>query len=314
MSKLFDIADVAYLLKPVIPLKWICAVAGLKARAEYLVCGRERSVVRANLAETFGKDKTKSEIDSMTSRFFEYRQLRGVLLNLFPKLKPREVERLFPMEGLEHLDRALEQKKGVILMGSHINSSMTLITKDILRRKGYDIRVAIPTETLPYGPTLLRRMIDRFSLNGRGTGQEGMFFAQFNIRPIVRSLAENAVVILMGDGWHSAGFVKAEFLGRRVSFTTGAMSIARLTRSPVVPVFATGAPPDGLEIRIEEPIPLEKTGDPRRDLEAMVQKYAQRLEYHLRRNIPCWEHWLQEDTLDTMAGLLEKSIGDRYHV
>jgi lauroyl/myristoyl acyltransferase len=141
-----------------------------------------------------------------------------------------------------------------------------------------------------------------------------MFHAQFNVRPIIGGLRDNSAVMLMGDGLHSASFVEVEFLGRSVPFTTGPISIARATQASIVPFFVTGTPPENLKIVIEQPIQLEKSDDAQRDLEAMVGKYAHRLEHHLCQNIPCWENWLYANTLDKMINQLEKPLSERYEI
>ncbi len=313
MSKIFNLRDLIFLLYPLVPLPWLYIFARIHGKFKYLSQRNERASVKNNLLTSFGSIKNEPEINRLTRQFFEYKQMRMLLLTLYPKLKPALKDKLFPIEGQEHLDRALLLNKGVILVGSHLNSIITLIGKDILRSKGYDIRVAIPTEDLPYMPTRFGKLIERFTKVHIGIN-DGMFYAQFNIRPILRCLAQNAAVILQGDGWHSAGFVAVPFLDRSIPFTTGAMSIARMVETPVVPIFVTGSPPHGLKIVIGEPIALEKSDDPEQDLEMMVGKYVQQLESHLRENIACWEHWLHANALDTMAGLLDKSLSERYDV
>jgi len=47
----------------------------------------------------------------------------------------------FPLEGVEHLERALAQKKGVLLLGCHLNSLCMFSVIIVLRRLGYDVRV-----------------------------------------------------------------------------------------------------------------------------------------------------------------------------
>ena len=315
MGKLINLGDIAYLLKPIVPLKLMFVLAKMQGKVRYLLNGKERSAVQNNFLDAFGQTMSESEINLMTNQFFEYKQTRGLMYFLFPKLKTSQIEKLFPIEGLEHLDRALSQKKGVVLLCSHLSSIINFVAKDILRAQGYDIRVALPEEEPPYAPTRFRKLIDSLSPSSNKVEQGGgMFFAQFNIRPIVRCLDENAVVILTGDGWHSASFVKTEFLGRTVFFATGAMSIARLTGASVVPLFVTGSPPEKMKIVIEEPVPVEKSENPKQDLEVMVEKYVRRLEYHVGQNIPCWEHWLHDSTLDKMAKLLNASISERYRM
>lgn len=315
LAKLFNLGDIPYLLYPIVPLRWMYFVVRLEARLKYLLSRRDRRVVHGNLTTAFGDAKSQDEIGRLTRQFFEYKQLRALLLFLEPKLGSKQKDELFPIEGLENLDRALEEGKGAIVLGAHLNSVLMFAVKNLLRGKGYDVRIAVPKAQLPYQPSLFHRLVDRISPNGkREDVTAGLFYSQFNIRPIIRILEEKRVLGLMGDGAHSAGFTDVKFLGRSVLFTTGAMSIARMTQTPVVPMFITGAPPEGLKIIIEEPIPLEKSDDLKRDLQTMVSAFARRLEYHLLEDIPIWQHWLVDDVFESMATELDKPLGERYHV
>ncbi|MFQ5901193.1 MAG: lysophospholipid acyltransferase family protein, partial [Thermodesulfobacteriota bacterium] len=255
MFKLLKLGDISYVLHSIIPLRWMFILVRIHGRLLYLIRYKKRVVIRNNILESFGKIKSEKEINLMTRRFFEYNQLRELLIALLPKMTSLQLSELFSIEGLEHLDRAFSQDKGVILIGSHLNSVCTFIAIYLLREKGYNVRVAMPKEGDPYAPTPFRKIIYKF-LGKKETfiDQTGAFFAQFNIRPIVWHLSNKEAVLLMGDGLHSVDFAEVEFLDRLVPFATGAMNIARLTGSPVVPLFVLGSPPDKLRIVIEKPI------------------------------------------------------------
>lgn len=308
------IEDVAYILYPLVPFRVLCAAARLQGRLHHLVRRRERAIVRQNLGVAFGHERDGRELDHLARVAFEYRQLRGLLLTLSPKLPARLDARLFPMEGLEHLEGARTGECGPILVTSHLNSICTFIALERLRGRGYDLRLTLPSKTEPYPLSRFRRALYRFTGGRTFVERTGAFYAQFNIRPIVRCLTGGTGVIVVGDGWHSASFVKTEFLGHPVHFTTGAMSIGRLTGAPVVPMFTLGSPPDGLRFVFEEPILADPAVETQADIQRMVTEYARRLEEHVRANIPCWQHWFEEEALDTMEHWPEQSLDERYRV
>lgn len=296
------------------PLDWIFALARLHGKLTYFLDRRQRSTVKRNLADAFGCTKTSDEIDALTRQFLEYKRLRSVLLAVAPRLASAEVERLLRIEGLEHLDAALQRKRGVILLGSHLNSSVLLNAIIVLRERGYDIGAVLPEPRDPWASSALRDVLNRRLKTRTMFELTGAFHAQFNIRPIVRRLADNLVVAQPGDGLHSARFVEVEFLGRQIPFPTGIASVAQLTGAVVVPVFQLGAPPDQLRVVLEEPRTIERGEGGGRALEDAVAAYAKRLEHHLRENVACWEHWLIDDTLETMSKWPQKSLVERYKV
>lgn len=314
MRKVANSSDVAYLLYPIVPLEWLLRLGRLYGTLTYYLRRSARSTVRQNLERTFGSTRTARELDSLTRQFFQYKRVRGVLLAVAPRMSGATIEKLLPMHGLERLDQALEQQRGVILLGSHINSVCLFLTTILLRERGYDVRTALAEDGEPWPRSRLRRFLDRRFGTSSLRELIGGFYTQFNIRPIVRALAENAIVVQTGDGLHSARFVEVEFLGSTVPFTTGMASVARVTGATVVPIFELGAPPDTLRAVIEEPWTVEAGADGDRAVESAVTAYAERLEHHLLENVPSWEHWLIEDVLETMAAWTKKPLEERYAV
>jgi lauroyl/myristoyl acyltransferase len=183
----------------------------------------------------------------------------------------------------------------------------------MLRERGYDVRVAVPEPGEPWPSTVLRRRILDPRFKTRSLSESiGAFYAQFNIRPIVRALSSNAIVAQVGDGLHAASFVDVDFLGHRVPFSTGMASVAQVTGAAVVPIFEVGSPSDRMRAFIEEPWGVER--DTYGALENAVAAYARRLEHHLLANIPCWEHWLIDDPLAAMSTWREKPLKERYKI
>ena len=314
MTQFVGSSDIAYLLYSVLPLDALVRLARAHGRISYHLRRREREVVRGNLEGVVATVATEEDADALTRRFFEYAAGRALTLALAPRLDMKAFERLFPLEGLEHLDAALAEQRGVILLGSHVNSVSLFPATMELRARGYDVRVALPEEGDPWPPSRLRRRLDR-SFGTRPLRELlAAFYAQFNIRPIVRLLAENVIVAQTGDGLHSAGFVDVEFLGRRLPFPTGMARIAQITGAVVVPIFEVGAPPDDLRVILEEPRTVPRDEDEPGALERHVAAYAKRLEHHLLQNLACWEHWRIENALDTIAGWRQKSLQERYAV
>ena len=310
---LVTLSDAAYVLHPVVPFRAMCALARLQGRLQHRARPEERAVVRRNLESAFG-ERSPGELDRLARLAFEYRQLRGLLLTLSPRLGTAGRTRTFAIEGLEHLDAAVSQPGGTVLVASHLNSLCNFTAVEMLRERGYDIGVALPADADPQPPSAFRRRLDRITGSPGFRERTGAFYAQFNVRPIVRRLKKPSIVLFVGDGWHAAAFVEVSFLGQRVHFATGPMSVARLTGCPVVTMFAVGAPPDRLRFVFEAPIAPDPELETRDDVERMVALYAQRLERHVRANVPCWQHWFEADALATMARLPEQSLAERYDV
>ena len=310
MSGLVGLGDVAGLLRRVLPLPWMYRLARLHGTAVWLLRSQQRRAVARNLAPFAAGD---AELRKMTRRFFQLRQSRVLMLLLFLEMSPSERQAQLEIEGLEHLDHALARGRGAILLGSHLNSLGVFMSIMVLRQRGYAVELALPSDAEVFPTTrvgqLLRRKSARPSLNE----ELGGFFVQFNVRPIVKRLAQNVVVAQTGDGWHSTAFTTVPFLGRMLPFTTGMMSVARSTGAMVVPFNVVGAPPE-LRCAMSEPLDVPRGDDAAADLGAAVATYAARLEHDLLQNVACWEHWLIEDTLDTMGRWPERPLRERLEI
>ena len=234
---------------------------------------------------------------------------------LAPGMSADKLGKLLSIEGEEHLDAALERGKGAILLGSHLNSIVMFTAITLWRKRGYNISVAFPDEANAWQRTRLRTLMERLGSH-RDTIPEavGGFFCQFNICPIVKRLKENLIVGQTGDGWHSANFVEAEFLGRKLPFTTGSWSIAQISDAAVIPLFIPGDPSGDMRIVLEEPITFGNSADKSAEMKKAIRHYASRLEHHVLESPQAWMHWQKPNTLDALVEWTQQEIGKRYEM
>lgn len=303
-------ADVAVLANRILPLTVLSRVAGWHGRFLHRVHPRQAAAIQANLEPFAGPGE---RADRLARRFQEEQQIRLLLLLVAPRLTTDELRALLPIQGIERLEHVFAggRGKGGLLLLSHVHSMGGLLVVILLRRLGFDVGVALPSTRDTWEATRARRFVTKL-LGPEATIIEslGGFPCQFNVRPIVRKLQAGTIVAQTGDGWHSASFVDAPFLGRILPFPTGVMSIARLTGVPVIPLFAAG-PASRMEFVVEEPFHVGRSDG---DLEGAVRRYAARLDQQVRAWPAAWEHWAIPNTLDTLAGWRDRPLQERYAV
>lgn len=309
---LIDLADVPYALSRFVRLEAFAPIARLHGRLQLRSRGGDDCGVAQNLARVMNGGGEPAKLREMTRNFFEYDAMRKLLLAASLGMKPEEILERLPVEGLENLDKALEKGKGVVLLGTHLNSLCMFVTIVMLRKMGYDVRAALPEKEDSWAPSRFRSLLNRMTGDQALREAIGGFYGQFNIRPIVKALRENAIVAQTGDGWHSAKFVEVDFMGEKLPFTTGMLSVAQKTGSPVVPMFEVGRPLDDLKCIVEEPIYFGRGESPEEEIEAAVRHFAKRLEHHVLENLECWQHWAIDDTLQTMKRWPERTLQDKY--
>lgn len=295
LSDLYRVAGwlltrIGYALFP-IPVLNRCAI--LKGRLKALTSD-ERFAIKKNLVTIFGDRHSEKELDGIVRRYFEFEAKFETLLQAL-SLKGIAALARCPVEGLPHLEAALAQGKGVILVSAHFGYSR--LVDYILKMKKYKIRAVHSrseimnhaekkqkkmNEGLTAFASFLRRRLQIPTL----AALEEEVFAGINVRPFVQALQQNEILYLMGDGTRAIKFVTLDFLGFQLPFPTGYFNIALATGAVVLPVFAVDASGGcGVKLVIEKPLTLaqEEPMSPKavtgnvesfvRVFEAYVQRY-----------------------------------------
>jgi KDO2-lipid IV(A) lauroyltransferase len=101
-----------------------------------------------------------------------------------------------------------------------------------------------------------------------------------------------AVAMLMDQNFDCHEGVFVEFFGHRACTNKGLALLARHTRAPVVPVFLLREG-QTFVAEIGPELPLIRTGDKTKDLEANTQRYNQVIEAVVRRHPEQW-FWVHQ--------------------
>lgn len=301
------LTDLPYAAYSVVPLRLLLKLGTLYAIGQYVLSPRTRRTVAHNLAALTGEDPSSPAISRGVWDAIRTNHVRNLQLLLAPRVVARMGEPL-PVEGLEHLDAALAAGRGAILMGAHINSLAELLGVMTLRLRGYDVRAALPYEGERFTPTRVRALVNRLTRTPEFFETIHATLVQLNVRPIVQALAAKQIMFMMGDGWHSVGFVDVRFFGRTVPMTTAALAVARLVGAPVIPMFAIGTAPD-LRLVLEEPFTVAQ--DAPDDLARTAQRFAERIEWHVRGNASAWQHCFVDDAFGALESWRSRSLRDR---
>ena len=196
-----------------------------------------------------------------------------------PHLTPSEVTAMVPVRGWEHLDAALAGGRGAILVGAHLSS--LALTTQVFAAHGYTVHVAVE----PIEPPELLRLLTRLRA-GRG-----MHLVPLGPRlgtQLAAALRRNEAVGLIVDRDVSGSGVLVPFFGAPARLPSGPALLALRTGAPILPAVAVRRRDDHFAGLIEAPIPAERTGDTRADVERITGAIAARLEYYIGRHPEQW--------------------------
>jgi len=246
----------------VVPARMGYLVARAGARLHYAASPSRRAAVAENLAHVrafqpeFGPEEHRHRQAAVLATF----ESHGVLL--FEWLRASAGARYpLPLAGSEHLDRALREGRGAILVTCHLGNWEVAATE--LARAGYPLTVVTGEQLGRLAPAV-RRDKARHGIEVVRPA-DGM-------RALYRQLAANRIITLLIDGdvyWRGQPI---DFLGAPAPLPWGAVRLARSTGAPLIAATMRRTGPGAFAAAIHPPV------DPRGDVHAVMRALLTPLE------------------------------------
>lgn len=153
-------------------------------------------------------------------------------------------------QGLEHLDQALAQGRGVIAVSTHLGHFA--IPPLWLAARGYPVSIIMrEAKHVPTG--LYARAMERLGCQGIAADD-----VRVVARETLRALRAGRVVFLYLDQGVKRAGAGVEFLGKHLPMPEGPAIFARRSGAPIVPVLLD---PQARAVRIEPPLDLAAHDD-----------------------------------------------------
>jgi len=238
-----------------------------------------RQVALDNLAIAF-PDLSLLERTSIARRSLESLGKTIVEYSLFPFITRRNMEMNFSFSGREHLDNALSEGRGVILLTLHIGNG--------------DYAVSA-LSTLGYKANLISKEFKSRWLNDLWFGMRRKIGTRFisaekSSFEILRALRRGEIVVFVLDQFMGPPIgVKTRFFGKETGTAAGCALIAGRTHAPVLPCY-TYRRPDGRHVGVLEPaIQFLDDRPSGENIAVMTQVYTDKIEAIVRK---CPEQWM----------------------
>lgn len=246
--------------------------------------------VRQNLSRVF---PGRLDVRALAQEFLVRRVESQLLTISFDRLNRTTLSYYLSLEGLSWLDEALSRGKGAILAFPHFGP--TLLPLFGLGLLGYKlVQIASPDAPDRATPAAMAAWHVRRYLEGLAPAS--VVSARSYLRPTLRKLAENQVVLLAYDGTGGGSElgrrVPATLLGHPVQFPVGALYLALRSGAPLLPII-TLPEGDGMawKTRISPALDLQWSGGLRDTLHLHAQTLAQILESYIKDWPAHWQLW-----------------------
>lgn len=246
--------------------------AGLGSLA-YTV-GIRRAVVLGHLSRVFGRERSETELAWIARE--SYRNFGRTTFEYarFPRLDGRAIEETVSLEGGEHLDRALAEGKGAILVAGHFGNWELAAT---LATMGYPLTFLVGEQHNTLVDGLMNRLRARFGVE--------LVPLTGSLMGVLRALRRNRIVAMLSDQDAGPTGIFVDFLGLPASTPYGPGRIAARTGAPLVPGNAVRRPGGRHALVICPPVTPPPAGTAPDDAARhYTQAYTAALEQFIRRH------------------------------
>ena len=206
----------------------------------------------------------------------------GRLLAMFSRFPNRGdvLKSLIECEGLEHLQAAKQQQRGVILFTGHLGAWE--LSSFGLSLFGYPLSFLVRQIDNPK----IEAIVDR-ARRSRGNRTIDKTSAAREMLQVLRDGGTLGILVDLNTLDREAIFV--DFFGRPASTTFIVAKLALRTGAEVLPVFAPwDQERKRIKLIIDEPLRIERTGDEDENVRRLTQEYTRVVEDYVRRYPDQW--------------------------
>lgn len=255
-------------------LGWVAVVAVPEWRMQ---------MAKTNIMECLGVDEVRAaQIAEASLRRFG-RMIIEVMR--FPLLKPENIEQTVKVEGLEYLDAAYKQNKGVIMATGHYGNWELLGATVALH--GYPML----SITRKQNNGAMDKFINEYrQLVGQkvayNRGESGLL-------AISRMLKEKHLLGVLYDQDTNDDGVEINLFGKKSIIPMGAAALSRIYGSPILPIFLHNNDDGTCTAKIYPPLYTPKTKDKEADFYEVTSQMVTILEHEIIAHPEMW-FWVHD--------------------
>ena len=247
------------------------ALAWILSSCQYVFSRVDRAVVKGNLQAIFPNIEKKRLKKYTKGVFISF----GLYLADFfrtQKIGLAYIKKYVRLEGQEHIDQALAQGKGLILVSAHIgNWEMGAICLGLL---GYPVNAVALTHK--------HKRVDDFFNRQRESKGVRVIPVQGAVRGCLEAFSRNQIVCLVGDRDFTQGGITAEFFGKPAMIPKGPAVFSIRNKVPIVCCFTIRQGLRGFRFFFNPIIRFVPSGEYEKDIQALTGLYLRQIEDCIR--------------------------------
>lgn len=288
-----------FFLIGILPRTISLAVAGFAGKIAFRVVGKYRDKAISNLDSSL--DGGHDQNVQIAEKVFQNLAKNGVeWLKMMYISKSGLFSLVSQIEGFHHLEKALEKRKGVIVVASHFGNWELMPI--YLKAKGYK------------GAVIARRIYfrkyDKMITKLRNRFGPIVIYRDESPKKILRVLKNNGILGILADqDMKSVESVFVDFFGKPAYTPVAPVKLAMATGAVLMPGFMMRLEDNSYKFILEDPIEISESMDKQADVVKYTQAWTDVLERYIRKYPDQWV-WLH----DRWKTKPEDADGDRVRV
>lgn len=276
-----------------LPRRLSLFIGGSLGKLAYLILPESRSTTLQNLKIAFpeknsGRGQAPPLRKRLSLKVFESLGKNAVDAVRLPKMSWEEIQKITKVEGIEHLEKAYSQGRGVMGVTGHIGNFELLAAYVSLR--GYKLS-AIGREL--YDPRLDELLIK----NRQKMGVQNIY-STAGVKEVIRVLNSGRMIgVLIDQDTSRVKGIYVDFFGRKARTPVGPVVLALKLNVPIVPMAVIQTREGNYKIYVREEIKPLAGKTKEENIYYLTQKCTEFLEQVIREYPDQWvwmhKRWLR---------------------
>lgn len=283
MKHYLEFIAVKILSKIVISLPWKVNywLANRLGEISYLFLAKRRRLTIDNLKQAFQAQYTDKQIKQLAINTFRNFGKSMIEFISLPKINKDNVDKFVTIKGLENLQMAKKEGKGVIILSSHLGNWEIMAKALIL--KGYPLTIMVRRQR--------NKLVEELIEQQRNESKVKTIPHTIAPKEILRLLKNNEIIGMIADQDGGKKGVFVNFFDRPASTATGPVVFAIRSGTALIPLFDIRQKDNHHQIIIETPYQLITTSDIKKDIVDNTEILTKKLESYIRQYPDQW-FWL----------------------
>ena len=212
------------------------------------------------------------QVEVIAKKCFENLGKTVVEFMLFPRMSMGKIQKFVRIEGAQHVENAIAEGKGVILITAHFGNWELLAA-------------SITARIAPVTPIVRELRSPRLNALVSGYREKAGYATidrDTGVRDALRCLRRNGILGIVADVDTSVNGVFVDFFGRPAYTPYSPIAFSLKTDAPIIPTFIVRQPDNTHQVIIEPPLTIERCDEKERELVVNTQNFTKTIEGYVQ--------------------------------